>query len=83
LNPKPHKVLCKVSKDSDVSLASNKNLSDIRPSTGLGQGPDEVGQKGLKQLHLLRHSQNNPKTKYFFHCKCEDLPNLLRVWTAL
>jgi len=46
-------------------------------SSDLGLGPDEVGQKGLKQLHLWCHS------KFFFHCRHEDLPNLLRVWTAL
>jgi len=22
-----------------------------------------------------------PKTKFFFHCTLEDLPNFLRVWT--
>jgi len=51
LNPKPSK-LSKVSKDSDFSLVSNKNLSEILPSSGFSQGTDEVGQKGLKLLHL-------------------------------
>jgi len=37
---------------SDFSLVSNKNLSEILPSIGLGLGSDEVGQKDLKQLHL-------------------------------
>jgi len=27
-------------------------LSEILPSSGLGPGPDEVGQKGLKVLYL-------------------------------
>jgi len=33
----------KVSKDSDFSLISNKNLSKILPSSGWGLGADEVG----------------------------------------
>jgi len=32
-------------------------LIEILPSRGLGLGPDEVGQKGLKQHHLWCHSQ--------------------------
>jgi len=75
----------KLSKDSDCSLVSNKNCSEILPSSSLGLGPDEVGQNGPKQLHLWHHSQKiwNPKPKNFFHCRCKDLLNLLRVWTAL
>ena len=58
----------KVSKDSDCSVVSNKNFSGILPSSGLGLGSDEVGQKCLKQVQLLRHSQKtrNPKPKNFF-----------------
>ena len=61
----------KVSKDSD----SNKNLSEILPSSGLGLGPDEVGQKGLKRLHLWCHSQKtwNPKPKKFVSLQMETL----------
>jgi len=40
--------LSKVSKDSDRSLVSNKNFSEILPSNGLGSGPGEVGQGCLK-----------------------------------
>ena len=47
----------KLSKDSDFSLVSDKNLSEILPSSGLGLEPDEVSQKDLKQLNLWRHSQ--------------------------
>jgi len=36
----------------DFSLVSNKNVIEILPSIGLGSGPDEVGQSGLKVLHL-------------------------------
>jgi len=42
----------KVLKDLDFSLVSNKNFSEILPSSGLGSGPDEVGQSGLKLLPL-------------------------------
>jgi len=43
-------------------------LSEVPSSSGLGLGPDEVGQKGLKLLHLWCHSQKiqNPKPKNFF-----------------
>jgi len=35
----------KVSKDSDCSLVSNKNFSEILPSNGWRQGTGEGGQK--------------------------------------
>ena len=47
-------------------------------SSGLSLVPDEVGQKGLKQLHLWGHLHKNPKskkTKILFHNRREDLPN--------
>jgi len=42
-------------------------LSEILPSSSLGLGPDELGQKGLKLLDLRCHSQKiqNPKPKNF------------------
>jgi len=43
LNLKPQQVI-QVPKETDFSLDSNKNLSEILPSGGLGPGPDEVGQ---------------------------------------
>jgi len=42
----------KVSKDLDCGLDSNINFSEILPSNGLGPGPGEVGQGGLKVFHL-------------------------------
>ena len=56
----------KVSKDSDFSLLSNKNFSEILPSSSLG--PGEVGQGGLRVFHSQRHSQEicNPQPKKFF-----------------
>ena len=35
-----------------LSLISNKNFSEILPSSSLGLGPDEVGENSLKLLHL-------------------------------
>jgi len=45
-----------------------KTLAKYHTSIGLGLGPDEVGQKGIKQLHLWRHSQKlwKAKPKIFF-----------------
>jgi len=55
----------KVSKDMDCSLVSNKNISEILPSNGLGLG--EVGQGGLKALHLMSLIKNlHAPTKKFF-----------------
>jgi len=58
LNPKLQQAIQSI-KRLDFSLVSNKNLSEILPSSGLGLGPDEVGQKGWKRLHLWRRSQKN------------------------
>ena len=70
----------KVSKDSDCSLVSSKNFSEILPP-----GPGKVGQGGLKVLHLGCHSQktHTPKQKIFFRCRLEDLPRLLRLLPSL
>jgi len=47
--------------------------------------PGEVGQGGLKVLHLWRHSQKLRalQPKNFFECRLEGLPCLLNLWTAL
>ena len=47
----------KLSKDSNCSLVSNKNFSEILPSNGWRPRPGEVGQK---VFHLWCHSQKNP-----------------------
>jgi len=76
----------KVSKDLNFSLVSTNNLSETISSNSLGPGPDEVGQKVLKLLHLWCHSQKirNPKTKkFFFIADAKICPSHLRVWTAL
>jgi len=56
------------SKDSDCSLFSNKSFSKILPSKGLGPRLGEMGQGGLKVLHLWCHSQKNrsPEPQKFF-----------------
>jgi len=43
-------------------------LSEILTSSGLGPGPDEVGQEGIKLFHFWSHSQKNwnPKPKKIF-----------------
>jgi len=60
----------KVSKNSDCSLVSNKNFSKLLPSSSFGPRPGEVGQGGLKVLHLRHHSQKthtpNHKNCSFF-----------------
>jgi len=65
----------KVSKDLDCSPVSNKNFREILPSNGLGPGPGEVGQGGLKALHLWRHSQKicNPQPKNLFRVQTRRL----------
>jgi len=44
------------------------NFSEILPSNSWCPGPGEVGQGGVKALHLWRHSQKirNPQAKIFF-----------------
>jgi len=61
----------KVSKDSDFSLVSNKNLRAILPSRGLKPGWDELGKKGRKLFHLWHHSQKI-QNQFFFHCRLEE-----------
>jgi len=76
----------KVSKDSDCSLVSSRSFSKILPPNGWRPGPGKVGQGGLKVLHLWCHSQKNynPQAKlFFFECRLEDLPHLLRLLPGL
>jgi len=78
----------KVSKDSDFSLVSNKNFMKILPSNSFGKGPGEVGQGGLKVLHLWCHSKNQlqPPTKKFFiiayHKTCQVFWTFEQLSTA-
>jgi len=65
-------------KNSDCSLVSNKNFSEILSSNGWCLGLGEVEQGGQKVLHLWRHSQKtrNPQPKNIFKWKLQDLPRL-------
>ena len=66
----------KVSKDSDCSLVSSKNFSEILPANGWRPGPSKVGQGGLKVLHLWRHSQKTRiplEAKIFFRVQTKRL----------
>jgi len=75
----------KGSKDLDSSLvSSNENLSKILPFSGWALGQVTWTKMAKNLPHLWHHSQKKSKTKnVFFHCRFEDLPSLLRVWTAL
>jgi len=74
----------KVSKDSDCSLVSSKNFSEILSPNGWCPGPGKVGQGGLKVFHW-RHSQKNrtPKQIFFFECNLLDWSIQLSCWKAL
>jgi len=77
--------LFKGSKDSDSSLVSNQNYSEIFPSNGWALDQVTWAKMTIKLPRLWCHSQKtwNPKPKFFFHCRLEDLPSLLKVRTAL
>ena len=55
--------LIKVSKDSDSSLVTNENISDIFPSSGW---PDNMSQNGLKTYLTYDITHKKPKTKTIF-----------------
>jgi len=72
----------KVSKDSDCSLVSNKNLSEILPCNSLIRWS---GPRWPKSLPLMTSLTKNPHppTKNFFECRLVDLLHLLTFRTAL
>ena len=45
------------------------------------QGQEKWAKVALKDLYLWRQSQKirNPNQKFFFECKLQDLPRLLRL----
>jgi len=66
----------------DSSLVSNKNVSEIFPSSGLGPGPNlsQTGQKPTPLMTSLTKTRNTkPK---IFSVQLEDSPHLFRVWTT-
>jgi len=74
----------KVSKDSDCSLVSSKNFSEILPPNGWCPGPGKVGQDGIKVFHLWRHSQKtrNPQAKIFFQVQTRRLAASFETFTG-
>jgi len=67
LNLKPQQVIQSI-KRLGFEPSLQKKFSETLPSNSLGSGPGEVGQGGLKVLHLWCHSQKirNPQPKKFF-----------------
>jgi len=63
LNPKPQQVI-QVSKDSDCSLASSKNFSEILPHNGWHPGPGKVAKKSSIMMSLTK--KPHPPSKKFF-----------------
>jgi len=49
----------------------------------MGPGLGNLSQNVQKPTPLRHHSQKNQNLKIIFHCKIEDSPSRLRVWTAL
>jgi len=74
LNLKPQQVIQSIK--TLFSPVSNKNFSEYYLT---------VWPRWPKNPPLMTSLTKNPPppTKNFFHCKLQDLPSLLRVWTAL
>jgi len=91
LNPIWSIILCdfkkpQAQKDSDLSLVSNENFSEILWPSGLALGQVTWAKMAQKLLHLWRHSQKNlqlPTKKFFIECRLEDCRICLSPWTAL
>jgi len=61
-------------------------LSQKIPSCGWCPGPGNLSQNGLKPTQLMMPPTKNLKSKTLQFLLCfnlEDLPPLLRAWTAL
>ena len=71
----------KVSKDSDYSLESNKNFSEILPSNSWRPGLGEVGHLWHKSstYDITHKKPAPPNQKFFFECKLQDLLRLLTL----
>jgi len=68
--------LIKGSKDSDLSLVSNKNFSEIIWSSGWALGPATWAKMTPKLLHLMTSLTKNlhPQPTIFFECNLKDWP---------
>jgi len=71
-------------KNSDSSLVSNKNFSEILCLSGWAQGQVTRVKMTQNLFHLWHHSQEicKPQTKIFFKCEQEVWPIHLSPWTA-
>jgi len=66
------------SKDLDLNLVFNENFNlAVRPLAR------NMSQNGQKPTSLITSLTKSPKPQNFFHCRLEDLPNLLRAWKDL
>jgi len=61
------------------------NTSAKNFGLAVGPRPGNTSQNGQKptSLMLLTKKRKSKTKNHFFHCRLEDLLNLLRVWTAL
>jgi len=69
----------KGSKDSDSSLVSNENFSEILPFSGWAICQITWAKMAKNLPHSWHHSQKTWSPKLF---SIADLKSLLRVWTA-
>ena len=67
----------------DISLYSNKHLSEMLPYSCWTQGKVTWGKMSKNLSHMKRHSQKTWNPKTIFHCKLEESPSLWIVWIAL
>jgi len=71
--------LIKGSKDSDSSLVSNENFSEILWPSGWALGQVICAKRAQKATSLMTSLTKNPQPstkKFFFKCRLEDLLNL-------
>jgi len=68
-------------KDSDSSLVSKENFSEILWPSGWALGQATWAKMAQKLLHLWKSTTSNQKN--FLECRLEDWLIRLRVWTAL
>jgi len=77
--------LIKGPKNSDPSVVSNKNFSELLWLSSWALGQVTWAKMAPKLLHFWHHSQKIRKHQpnIFFRCRLEDWPIRLSPWTAL
>jgi len=73
--------LIEVSKDSDSSLVSIENLSEILPSSSWAQVRYQQPKMAKSLPYVVTHKK--PEIQNFFHCRLEDLPSLQGLNSSL